>query len=223
MESDLISDAPREALLPVLETGKQSHRPVRSLRGPASQSSALRQTSPPEKKVGRHRSRLSSSTPAKGPDNPRRTGLREGTLATSHELSERLTAIINYLAFLQCSHAHAAVRRVGPVQAEVLEKVAAQAALAGAAMNRLRRLLDDRPAEAKASIQTAPIYRVRFCNEFARAAGVVKACQRTVLIRSARSRERAVEAAKKRFARLEGIRNWSIHAQIIEVETIEAQ
>ena len=37
----------------------------------------------------------------------------------------------------------------------------------------------------------------------------------------ARSRERAIEAAKKRFARLEGIRDWRDHARIIEVSTID--
>ena len=33
----------------------------------------------------------------------------------------------------------------------------------------------------------------------------------------------AIEAAKKRFARLEGIRDWKIHAALIEIETIEVE
>ena len=65
-------------------------------------------------------------------------------------------------------------------------------------------------------------YRVCFLNEFARGNTIVRPCQRTIIIRSARSRERAVAAAKERFARLEGIRDWRIHAKIIEVDIIDA-
>jgi hypothetical protein len=50
----------------------------------------------------------------------------------------------------------------------------------------------------------------------------VRPCQRAIIIRAARSRERAIEAAKKRFARLEGIRDWRDHAKMIEVSIIEA-
>ena len=49
------------------------------------------------------------------------------------------------------------------------------------------------------------------------------ASQRLITIRSARSPERAVEAAKKRFARLEGIRDWKIHAALIEMEAIDLE
>jgi hypothetical protein len=62
-------------------------------------------------------------------------------------------------------------------------------------------------------------YRVRFINEIARNHKLFRCCQRVIVIRSARSRERAIEAAKKRFARAEGIRDWKIHAGSIEVET----
>ena len=42
------------------------------------------------------------------------------------------------------------------------------------------------------------------------------------MIRCAHTRARAIEAAKKRFARLERIRDWRIHASEIEVEMIES-
>jgi hypothetical protein len=69
--------------------------------------------------------------------------------------------------------------------------------------------------------KAGPIYRVCFLNEFARFDAVVRACQRAIIICSARSREQAIEAAKKRFARLEGIRDWRDHAKVIEVSTID--
>jgi hypothetical protein len=68
-----------------------------------------------------------------------------------------------------------------------------------------------------------PSYRVRFINEIPRNAKLFRCCQRSVIIRSARAPERTVEAAKKRFARLEGIRNWQIHAALIEMEPIDTK
>jgi len=65
-------------------------------------------------------------------------------------------------------------------------------------------------------------YRVCFMNQFARNRTVYRICQRAVVIRCAHTRARAIEAAKKRFARLERIRDWRIHASEIEVEMIEA-
>ena len=59
-----------------------------------------------------------------------------------------------------------------------------------------------------------PSYRVCFINEIPRNDKLFRCCQRSIVIRSARSPERAVEAAKKRFARLEGIRDWKIHAAL---------
>ena len=44
-----------------------------------------------------------------------------------------------------------------------------------------------------------------------------------LIIRSARTPRKAVEAAKKRFARLERIRDWKIHAALIEIEPIEVE
>ena len=65
-----------------------------------------------------------------------------------------------------------------------------------------------------------PSYRVCFLNEIPRGDKLFRCCQRSIVIRSARTPERAIEAAKKRFARLEGIRDWSIHAALIESEPI---
>jgi hypothetical protein len=66
-----------------------------------------------------------------------------------------------------------------------------------------------------------PSYRVRFINEIPRNERLFRCCQRSIVIRSAPSAERAVEAAKKRFAELEGIRDWKIHAALIELEPID--
>jgi hypothetical protein len=66
-------------------------------------------------------------------------------------------------------------------------------------------------------------YRVSFINEIPRNEKLFRCCQRSIIIRSARTLERAVEAAKKRFARLEGIRNWKIHAALIETEPIDIE
>ncbi len=64
-------------------------------------------------------------------------------------------------------------------------------------------------------------YRICFINEIARDSKLFRCCQRSIVIRSARSPERAVEAAKKRFTRLEGVRDWRIHAGMLEIEEIE--
>jgi hypothetical protein len=63
-----------------------------------------------------------------------------------------------------------------------------------------------------------PSYCVRFINEIARNERLYRCCQRAIIIQSASSAERAVEAAKEQFARLEGIRDWKIHAALIELE-----
>lgn len=68
-----------------------------------------------------------------------------------------------------------------------------------------------------------PSYRVRFINEIPRNERLFRCCQRSIIIRSARTPERAIEAAKKRFARLEGISNWKIHAALIEIEPIHIE
>jgi hypothetical protein len=66
-------------------------------------------------------------------------------------------------------------------------------------------------------------YRVDFMNEFARNRRVHKVCQRSIVVRSACSPEQAAETAKTHFARLEGIRDWRIHAATIEVVPVEDQ
>ena len=98
---------------------------------------------------------------------------------------------------------------------EILEKALGQVSQASQEINHFRKLL------SSGWVKAAPVYRVCFLNEFARFAIVARPCQRAIVIRSARSRERAIEAAKKRFARLEGIRDWHEHAKIIEVSVIE--
>ena len=66
-----------------------------------------------------------------------------------------------------------------------------------------------------------PSYRVSFFNDIPRNDKLFHCCQRSIVVRAARSPERAVEAAKKRFARLEGICDWSIHAGRLELEAID--
>jgi len=50
-----------------------------------------------------------------------------------------------------------------------------------------------------------PAYHVCFMNEIPRNNKLFRCCQRSIVIRSAPSAERALEAAKKQFAELEGI------------------
>jgi hypothetical protein len=64
---------------------------------------------------------------------------------------------------------------------------------------------------------------VCFINEIPKNEKLFRCCQRSIIIRSARTPERAIEAAKKRFARLEGIRDWKIHAALIEIEPIDIE
>ncbi len=68
-----------------------------------------------------------------------------------------------------------------------------------------------------------PSYRVCFMNEIPRNDRLFRCCQRSIVIRSAPNAEWAVEAAKKEFAALEGIRDWKIHAALIEIEAIDLE
>jgi hypothetical protein len=64
-------------------------------------------------------------------------------------------------------------------------------------------------------------YVVSFFNELCNSRGQQhKVCQSRVVIRRARSEDRAIEAAKKRFARAERIQDWKIRAQQFEVELV---
>jgi 1,2-phenylacetyl-CoA epoxidase PaaB subunit len=64
-------------------------------------------------------------------------------------------------------------------------------------------------------------YRVCFLNNIPRNDRLYRCCQRSIVVRSARDPEQAVEAAKEQFVRAEGISNWRIHAAYIEVEPIK--
>src|ERR1700757_4705703 len=89
--------------------------------------------------------------------------------------------------------------------------------------HRAVRPLSDNIASRRAGGRQMPSYRVCFINEIPRNEKLFHCCQRSIVIRSARTPERAVEAAKKRFARLEGIRNWKIHAALFEIEPIDIE
>jgi hypothetical protein len=60
-------------------------------------------------------------------------------------------------------------------------------------------------------------------NEIPRADRLFRCCQRSIIIWSAPSAEQAAGAAKKEFAELEGIRDWKIHASLIQVEAINLE
>jgi hypothetical protein len=66
-----------------------------------------------------------------------------------------------------------------------------------------------------------PSYRVCFMNEIPRNHRLFRCCQRSILIHAAPNVERAREAAKQEFAELEGIRDWKIHAALIEIEPVD--
>jgi hypothetical protein len=64
-------------------------------------------------------------------------------------------------------------------------------------------------------------YRVKFMNDLVNSTGhCFHCCQETIEIRSAKSRDRAVQAAKHRFARRQAVPHWDIRAHLIEVEEI---
>ena len=66
-----------------------------------------------------------------------------------------------------------------------------------------------------------PSYRLSFMNDIPGHGKPFHCCQRSIVIRAARNAERAAEAAKKRFARREGICQWNIHADRIELAVID--
>jgi hypothetical protein len=147
----------------------------------------------------------------------------EVSLQAAHELSERLTALTNYLAAaLRCREIDLPFAASRPLHIVMIEKAAAQIEAANAAIERLRHNLRANSVGCRARRGAAgPVYRVSFLNEFARNRAVLKACQRTIVIRLARSPERAIAAAQKRFARLEGIRDWTMRARFIEVDVLD--
>jgi hypothetical protein len=68
-----------------------------------------------------------------------------------------------------------------------------------------------------------PGCRVSFCCEITRNDKGFRCLQRATVIRAARSPERAAAAAKRRFARREGVRDWSVHADALEVEPLDPE
>ena len=66
-----------------------------------------------------------------------------------------------------------------------------------------------------------PSYRVCFINEIPRNDRLFRCCQRSIVVPSAAGAEEAKVVAKEEFARLEGIRDWKIHAALIELEAID--
>ncbi|MDB5393774.1 MAG: hypothetical protein JWM91_1280 [Rhodospirillales bacterium] len=64
-------------------------------------------------------------------------------------------------------------------------------------------------------------YRICFFNDLTNDSGhVFHCCQRIIEIRSAKSQDRAIKAAKRRFARRESISHWHIRAHSIAIEEI---
>ena len=64
-------------------------------------------------------------------------------------------------------------------------------------------------------------YRVSFFKDIINCYGKpFNVCQATILVDSASSRSRAVELAKARFAQLERIGHWNLHADRVEVERL---
>jgi hypothetical protein len=65
-------------------------------------------------------------------------------------------------------------------------------------------------------------YRVSFFNDLVNCYGIAtRVWQRTIEIHRARSDDRALEAAKRRFARAEKVGCWDLRARRFEVEKIE--
>jgi hypothetical protein len=66
-------------------------------------------------------------------------------------------------------------------------------------------------------------YRVSFMNDLVNSSGhKFHCCQEVIEIRSAKSRDRAVQAAKHRFARRQSVPHWTVRAHTIEVEELSS-
>ena len=65
-------------------------------------------------------------------------------------------------------------------------------------------------------------YRVRFFKTVSSHGKTVNVCQRSIDVRSAPSPGRAVEVAKQRFACLENVPDWLLHADYVEVDGLSA-
>jgi hypothetical protein len=95
--------------------------------------------------------------------------LREATLATLHQLSERLTAITNYLeAALRLSRTAAPAAGVSSNHGEILQKTVAQVSQADEAIKRLRRLLVEDAGRSRTPAQPeelSPERRAEFAQQ----------------------------------------------------------
>ena len=209
--------AKRQMLLKLIAETEAILQPDQySVRGPVAQRLGIVQmTASARTPTAPCHARASPTKPTPPTQRPQRD-LYHAQLAVGHELSERLTTIGNYLAAaLRLSETQSVSVATPPRHTEILKKALGQVSLGSEEIKRFRNLL------TSGGIKAGPVYRVCFLNEFARFGLVARPCQRAIIIRSTRSRERAIEAAKKRFARLEGVRDWRDHAKIIEVSIIE--
>ena len=66
-------------------------------------------------------------------------------------------------------------------------------------------------------------YRVTFFKNLVNSSGhCVKCPQATISVEHAKSIERALTAGKRRFERTKGIQDWTLHADLAELEAIDA-
>jgi hypothetical protein len=129
-----------------------------------------------------------------------------------HRLSDRGTGCQERLGLGKVTH------RTSRPPTELPDRALEQFDQAGETLVHPQKELDgSSPAENRAG----RCYRVCFMNRFARGRNTITACQRNIVIPSAPSRKAAIEVAKQRFAELEGIPNWQIHASFIEAGLIE--
>jgi hypothetical protein len=134
-----------------------------------------------------------------------------------HQLSEHLAAARNDLVAAQ-SRPGSVAHHISRASTELLERALAQLDQADEIFLHLQKALDgSSPADNSAGRG----YRVCFMNRFARGRNTITACQRSIVISSAESREAAIEVAKQRFAELEGIPNWQIRASFTEAGRLE--
>lgn len=64
-------------------------------------------------------------------------------------------------------------------------------------------------------------YKVSFYNDLVNSYGKqFKVCQRSLIIKAAHSQDRAIEAAKRRFCRLEQVNDWRDHARYVEAAVV---
>jgi hypothetical protein len=134
-----------------------------------------------------------------------------------HQLSERLTAAGNDIKAAQ-RRPESGSHRISRPPTELLDRALEQLDQAGEILVHLQKAVDGSPPVEN---RAGRCYRVCFMNRFARGRNTITACQRSIIIRSAESREAAIGAAKQQFAELEGIPNWQIHASFIEAALLE--